>query len=70
VRGNDPSPDKQEIDMTKLNNETRELIIDELESVSGGFIWGNVVWDAIKYESANGFIANAVKATGNTPGKA
>ena len=66
------SETKQETDVTKMNNETHELSTEELESVSGGFlgiIGGNVLWDAIKYESANGFIANAVKATGNTPGK-
>ena len=41
-------------------------------SVSGGFlgiIGSSVLWDAIKYESDRGFIANAVRATGNTPGK-
>jgi bacteriocin-like protein len=56
--------------MTKLNNETRELNIDELESVSGGFgFFDNLVWDLIKTESASGFVANAVRQTGNTPGK-
>lgn len=29
--------------MTKLNTEARELNIDELETVSGGFLWIPVV---------------------------
>jgi bacteriocin-like protein len=31
-----PAQDKQGNDMTKLNNETRELNINELDAVSGG----------------------------------
>jgi hypothetical protein len=35
--GNDPMPrEKQGNDMTDLNNEVRELSIDELDKVSGG----------------------------------
>jgi hypothetical protein len=65
------SETKQETTMTKLNTETRELNTDELEPVSGGLgLLDNFVWDAIKVESASGFVANAVRATGNTPGKA
>jgi hypothetical protein len=62
VRGNDPSPDKQEIDMTKLNNETRELNFNELDQVSGGDVGSWVL----------GFVAGKVaeailKATDSTP---
>jgi hypothetical protein len=30
---------------------------------------GNVAYDIIKKESESGFVANAVRQTGNTPGK-
>jgi hypothetical protein len=33
--GNDPSSDKQESDMTYLNNDNREMNVDELDSVTG-----------------------------------
>lgn len=59
--------------MTK-SNEICELSDSELETVAGGgFIdaamgaLGNVVYDIIKTESANGCVANLVRMTGNTP---
>jgi hypothetical protein len=38
-----PSPTTGETEMTKLNTKADELKIDELETVSGGFLWIPVV---------------------------
>ena len=58
-----------------MNNDTRELSSSELDLVTGGNwfgailgIVGNVAYDLLKKESASGFVADAVRQTGNTPG--
>lgn len=59
-----------------MNNEIHEMTPDELDIVSGGNWFsaavgalGNVLYDLMKKESENGFVANAVRQTGNTPGR-
>jgi hypothetical protein len=46
-----PAPDKQGNDMTKLNNEIRDLNSDELDQVSGGD--NRVPWGAQKIVQEN-----------------
>ncbi len=57
------------MNMSKLNNEIRELSIDEIEAVSGGFlglvatiVWGAVVGELLGGSAVDGWVATAVKA--------
>jgi hypothetical protein len=64
-----PPPTNRRFDMTKLNNETRELSIDELDAVSGGFLGlvaaiglGAVVGELLGGSAVDGFVATVAKA--------